>query len=1094
MSGVSARTLNMPARHVIHAIVVSHPVTAPHRALQLWVEDVAEAAVVDDLRIVDKAPPQDLLPEKMRAYLRAQELSDSGRGIVLADRDGYVQRRRLPVLTLNWTDAIEFLALSASLMHGGGAISGLSAEVQYLVDLYEYLSQAVRAGHITIGAVELAGHSYPRWVLAPRPDIHDALRQFQEGLPQVLSLQQPGVDVLGHCINAMTPVIVNRRIRDSGELPCGGEFDVANTVRVLLSDQPAARDAVHGEVKSALEAVMVGQRRQSARLALRLSSIDSEVAIDRQHSETCWRLEPLWEMDGQPAKPIDITASFDEQAIGGYVGAAPRDARSVLRAQVGELEPLMGEISYVLDPLTTWLETGAWIPRGRDILGIAELDWGAGFRLTDKEVAAFLTCVPKLEKAGIRVEVPAEWARVHIEARAKVEVPAGKPSVFDEDTMLDFSFDLAIDGHVLTPEQREEILSSSRNFVEIADRYVWLSPRKLQAVREWVARFTDFRDGGDDGQSSTPTQPMQVTAADIIAADLVAHHAAQKNADRIADLEMDLAWKMDADEDIGEDGSTHSDETTLPQVTIDVSGAPWLKQLLEVTQSANVPSAEPVEPAPIPQPEGFVGELRPHQLTGLSWLVAMRKRNFGGILADDMGLGKTAQVLALLLWEREQPNPPGPTLVVCPASVVQVWAEEAAAFAPSLRVLAVTGPRTLAVELAAVGVGTYDLVIVSYERFTHSRRLYHQVAWERVVADEAQRIKNPMSARSRALRALPAKQKIAVTGTPIENDLMDLYALMDFANSGILGSAVAFRKRIARPIELWDSTAQLMWLKAMTRVFVLRREKHDPGVGLGLPGKREHEELVSITPEQAGLYAAEVERASRKIQEAKNPADRRLEILTTLTRLKQICVHPALYGAHRGRRVQGERCRSPKLDRAVTLTERALAQGRKVVIFTQYPSAREIVISELRRRLGLAVDMLHGGTPLRRRRELIADFQDPAGAKVLLLSVLAGGVGITLTQASVVIHLDRWWNPAVEDQATDRAYRIGQGQVVDVYTLTAAGTIEDRIAEVLAHKRELADRVVRPLEELIADLTAAEIDEIWALRHSASRIVEGNRL
>ncbi|PRX96283.1 DEAD/DEAH box helicase [Allonocardiopsis opalescens] len=484
---------------------------------------------------------------------------------------------------------------------------------------------------------------------------------------------------------------------------------------------------------------------------------------------------------------------------------------------------------------------------------------------------------------------------------------------------------------------------------------------------------------------------------------------------------------------------------------------------------------------PLPAPEGFTGRLRPYQERGASWLRFLGGLGLGAVLADDMGLGKTVQLLAVLAAERRAAEPsPGPTLLICPVSLIGNWRREAERFTPGLRVHAHHGPsRPHGNELAAL-LGRTDLVITTYGVVLRDADELAAMPWHRVVCDEAQAIKNAGSRTARAVRALPAANRIALTGTPVENNLGELWALLEFANPGLLGGAAAFRGAIADRIERDGDAEATALLKRATGPFILRRLKTDRSIISDLPDKHEMKTWCQLTVEQATLYQACVNDFEQRLREAEGMQRKGL-ILATFTRLKQVCNHPAhLLGD--GSRLTG---RSGKLERLEELLAEALGGGDKALCFTQYTAFGDRLAPYLAERLGRPVLWLHGGVPRARREEMVAEFQSSPEPMVFLLSLKAAGTGLNLTAANHVVHLDRWWNPAVENQATDRAFRIGQRRDVQVRKLICISTLEERIDALIERKQALAESVVGTGEDWLTELSTAELREIVQLAPDA---------
>ncbi len=507
----------------------------------------------------------------------------------------------------------------------------------------------------------------------------------------------------------------------------------------------------------------------------------------------------------------------------------------------------------------------------------------------------------------------------------------------------------------------------------------------------------------------------------------------------------------------------------LPVTGVETEG--WIGDLVgRLTNHARL--------APLSSPKELRGTLRPYQSTGFAWLAFLRQFGLGACLADDMGLGKTVETIALLLHVRAtNGRRQKPALLVCPTSVVSNWQHELARFAPSLKVLAHHGGAREKENFARLAA-RHDLVLTSYALLHRDEKMLSEVKWGEVILDEAQNIKNPDTRQAKAARQLPAEQRIALTGTPIENRLAELWSIFHFLNPGYLGSQESFRANFARPIERMQDPEAARRLKALAGPFNLRRVKTDPNVIRDLPAKNEMKVFCSLTREQATLYEAVVRDSLRQIEEAEG-IQRRGLVLATLLKLKQACNHPAhLLGD--GSPLPD---RSGKLTRLVEMLEEVRAVRERALLFTQFAEMGTLLKTYLQTTFGEEVLFLHGGTPAKGRAAMIERFQtDRRGPFAFVLSLKAGGVGLNLMRANHVFHFDRWWNPAVENQATDRAFRIGQTKNVQVYKFICSGTVEERVDEMIERKRALAESIVGSSEAWITELSTEQLRELFTLR------------
>ena len=626
-----------------------------------------------------------------------------------------------------------------------------------------------------------------------------------------------------------------------------------------------------------------------------------------------------------------------------------------------------------------------------------------------------------LDAAGFGVQLPAWWDRKHrlgLVASGR-STPADSAVVsggLHREALADFRWSLAVGEEVLDDDEIAELVAAKAPLVRLRGQWMAVDPERLRRGLEFLRR-----------------PPGTVTATELLT----------------------LA-------------ATHTDDLDLPLPLVDIQVAGWVGDVLSGTADRTL---RPVEP-----PDTFAAQLRPYQRRGLSWLAFLSRLGLGACLADDMGLGKTVQLLALEVTDRAEATDVGPTLLLCPMSLVGNWQREAGRFAPGLRVYAHHGPaRVHGAELAA-RLGEVDIVVSTYGTAIRDVEELAAHEWHRLALDEAQAMKNSQSTVSRAVRRLTAGQRIALTGTPLENRLTELWSIMDVLNPGLLGTAEKFRSRFAIPVERHGDTEAADLLRRMTRPYLLRRVKTDPTIIDDLPDKIDIIQDYRLTAEQASLYQTVVDDMMERI-EGSDGMERRGRVLAAMAKLKQVCNHPAQL-LHDGSPVGN---RSGKVIRLEEILTEILAEGDKVLCFTQFTEFGDMLVPHLSARFDQEVLFLHGGVPRRRRDEMVARFQSDDGPAVFLLSLKAGGTGLNLTAANHVVHLDRWWNPAVENQATDRAYRIGQRRAVQVRKFCCAGTLEERIDTMIENKRALADLVVGDGEGWLTELSTTELRQLFAL-------------
>ncbi|WP_394238515.1 DEAD/DEAH box helicase [Niallia oryzisoli] len=658
-------------------------------------------------------------------------------------------------------------------------------------------------------------------------------------------------------------------------------------------------------------------------------------------------------------------------------------------------------------------------------------DKGLTDKLTEEEAWLFLTDASEtLLALGVDILLPSWWQAMKnasLKVKAKVKGSAShRPSFVGLQAMLDYDWRFSMNGVDLSEEEFSQLVEEKRRLVYIRGRWIKLDPAFIHQIQELMKK-------------------------------------AEKEGLHVRDI---IEQELFAADGLDEDELENPKAFAKIQIELNRNWRQMVKGLRDLQQL-------PLENVP----DTFHGELRPYQQLGMSWLLFLRKYGFGGCLADDMGLGKTVQLISYLLRVREAEPGSGPSLIICPTSVLGNWQKELERFAPDLNVHLHYGPNRLKEDEFTAQVGEADVVLTSYGLTPLDTAELESVTWSSIAIDEAQNIKNAGTKQSRAVRKLKGRHHIALTGTPMENRLTELWSIFDFINHGYLGSSGQFQKRFVLPIERDDEKPKIQQLQTLIRPFLLRRTKKDEDVALNLPDKLEQKEYCPLTAEQASLYEQLVKDTLAEIDKL-SAFERKGLILQMLSRLKQLCNHPALY--LKEARPKGLLERSAKLEKLQELVGSVVEQEESCLIFTQYIEMGHMIQKMIKDEFGFDVPFLNGSVPKQQRDSMIARFQDRE-FPIFLLSLKAGGTGLNLTAANHVIHYDRWWNPAVENQATDRAYRIGQKRFVHVHKMICTGTLEEKIDLMLDKKQALNDEVIQS-DSWITELSTDELKDLVNLR------------
>ena len=939
----------------------------------------------------------------------------------------------VPVVSIGAADSLEVL-LSLTRADGPGIAVGDSA--RFLAEAAKLALELVARGRVLPRLARRDDRWLARWEpVTIDPSDAERVRLLAESMPPLLraevgSSEQgrlPEVvvaDVLGALVDACARRFLSGRFSGRGRRRSRSAVEA--WLAGLTGDDPVVR--ADERESAALAEQLEGWRRAMERYAA------------HRTFRTCFRLsapeestEPLAEAPAtdanrgeaapQPWRVEILLQAKDDPSV--LVAAADvwnsnGDGMRVFGRQLEDpQERLLGGLGHALR-LWPELELALQEPAPTGV----ELDADAAFRFLRDSV-------PALEQAGFGVLAPAWWSkrlRLKLKAEPFKEWEEGS-GLFSLDGLCAYEWRIAVGEASLSLAELRELAALKLPLVMSRGQWIVLRPEDVEAALVFF-----------EGREERGEAPAGELLRDGLA--------------------------LDAGQD------------DLPPAEIEGTG--WLAELLSANGERKLEL--------VPTPASFKGELRPYQQRGLAWLSFLSRLGLGACLADDMGLGKTCQTLALLLAEREQrpsengtrPKRLAPTLLVCPMSVAGNWQREAERFAPGLSVLVHHGPERLKGRKFATAARRADLVITTYALATRDHETLSGVKWERVALDEAQNIKTIDAKQTKAIRSLPARHRVALTGTPVENRLTELHSIMDFLNPGLLGPAATFKRCYATPIERWRDQLATVRLRRATAPFILRRLKTDSSVIRDLPEKIEMRIDCHLTKEQATLYQAVVDEMLEKAEHAEG-IERSGIILAALMKLKQVCNHPAHLLKDRSE-LDG---RSGKLSRLEEILAEALAEGDKALCFTQFAEFGRLLRGHLQERLGREVLFLHGGTSKTARDEMVERFQSDGGPPLFVLSLKAGGTGLNLTAANHVVHFDRWWNPAVEDQATDRAFRIGQRKNVQVRKLTCVGTLEERIDTLITQKKDLAERIVGSGERWITELDTAQLRELVALSSDA---------
>ncbi|MGE6630306.1 DEAD/DEAH box helicase [Bacillus sp. NPDC077027] len=656
--------------------------------------------------------------------------------------------------------------------------------------------------------------------------------------------------------------------------------------------------------------------------------------------------------------------------------------------------------------------------------------------ITEDEAWLFLSEASEtLVNMGIEILLPSWWQIVkdsNMMLKAKVSsTPRGESHV-GMDALMDFNWRFATNGIELTEEEFNELVKSKRRLVNIRGQWIKIDPMFIQQMKKMMER----------------AENEGLHMSDILTRELANQEEQSESISELLDSSAFAHIQFELSSQLR--GLMHQLSDTHEFPTYDIS-------------------------------EQFKGTLRPYQQHGVNWLLFLRKHGFGACLADDMGLGKTIQMIAYFTYLKEQEKELRPSLIIAPTSVLGNWQRELETFAPHLNVALHYGPSRPQGDDFSATYESADIVLTSYGLAHSDREELTSAQWSTICLDEAQNIKNAHTKQSRAIRQLKGQHHIALSGTPMENRLTELWSIFDFMNKGYLGSLTNFHKKFVLPIEKDREEKRIHQLQKLIKPFLLRRTKQDEEVALNLPEKLEEKQFIPLSAEQASLYEQLVKDTFDHMASLAG-MQRKAIILSMLGRLKQICDHPALYLKEKGTDIKLLK-RSLKMDKLAELLKAIHEQEESCLIFTQYIEMGNMIKKLTEKMFGEPVQFLNGSLSKQDRDRMVERFQNKE-FKILILSLKAGGTGLNLTAANHVIHYDRWWNPAVENQATDRAYRIGQKRFVHVHKMITTGTIEEKIDKMLETKQTLNDQIIQS-ENWITEMSTNELEELFTLSAAA---------
>lgn len=1037
-------------RTVLMASYLLHGLWVQHSGLHLWIEQVDGHRVV-----LPDTVPEGTFPAAVEALLQRTTFRHRLRATLRTPK-GREVALTIPTAAYTPEQAVEFLGQLTVLGEDNPAIKkaqreSIAPDLLWLIRMYAGLNRFVHAGRVTIKLAYIDDQWWPQFQLAPGLPERSWVAQMVAAAPGILTINNRN---LGEDISETLPHWIAVRtledVRDTSRSSHWHPF-----VSALLHSEPLKRKVTGllnrlNDWKNSITAT-------DLELVIMVEAPDNDDDNPVDPRDALWPVRVRYRTGGSAPRPVDASIldwssrQTLETALHKAVKIAP-----LLDASVNGQSKLY-KVQFQGNPIAHLI--------GEDVAG----DWDV-YLSTDEIVQFVSQDAPRLKKAGISVLLPKSWATAETTAALHAATdsdPAESPTVSKVglDTLVEYDWSVSVDGTRLTPAEMQALIESKSGLIKVRGNWV-------MADTQAVSHITAYMEKLKKTSRKRWREKLAGMAAEVERLKAVDDPAWQELAQELEQQREKFNSDATGGQVTVEDLRALALET-VALTPVEFTGSTWYASLLG--------GAEPPAPSRVELPDTVHASLREYQRRGVDWLYAMSRAGLGAVLADDMGLGKTLQLLTMLAVEHARGEKDGPTLVVVPTSVVGNWKREATKFVPDFKVLMHHGSGRLSGKEFVEATAEYDVVITSYGVVARDFATLSKVDWDHVVLDEAQHIKNSATRSSKAVRSIPARHRIALTGTPMENKLSEMRSILDFTNPGVLGSASFFRNRFAKPIEVGGDEHAMETLRRLTAPFILRRVKTDPTIISDLPEKTEEVLTVSMTPEQAALYQAYVDNIQEQLERREGMARRGL-VLASLTRIKQICNHPAHFLADGSSITQRGRHRSGKVAELVRLLDDAVNNGERMLIFTQYKAFGDMLQPYLEERFSTEIPFLHGGVSQKTRDAMVERFQSPDGPLAMILSLKAGGTGLNLTAANVVVHMDRWWNPAVENQATDRAFRIGQDKDVRVYKMMTKGTMEESIQDILDGKTQLAGTVVGVGEGWITELNPDQLAQLMSYR------------